>query len=176
MWVIVVSTATESVQSWITGTAIGVVLFIGVKSAVLFVVLGRTTLHERPGSGFIDLDEFRQEMLVRGSLDDSMSAEFDKLRERYGRRIPAPILQGWLDRSLSDLRDEKRTVIADADRQGTTISVDSLRRTLLARSEATDEYLAYCDELLLRLEVEHGPEIPLSVVSEIADSAVAVNS
>jgi hypothetical protein len=171
LWVLAVSLVTNSLQSSIIGYAIGVALFIALKSAVFFVVLGRTTLHERPGSGFIDVDDIRQEMLAQGSLDDAMSDGFEELRKRYGRRVPAPILKGWVDRHLNELRDKKRTAIADAESRGATINVNSLRRTLLAQGNRSDEYLAHCDQVLLRLEVEYGPEIPVSVVSQMADAA-----
>lgn len=171
LWVLAVSLMTNSLQSWIISCGIGVGVFIAAKSAVLFVVLGRPTLHERPGSGFVDLDDIRQEMLAQGSLDDAMSDGFEDLRKRYGRRVPAAILKGWVDRHLSDVREKKRTVIADADRRGTTINVNSLRRTLLAQGNSSNEYLAHCDKVLLQLEVEYGTEIPVSVVSQIAEAA-----
>ena len=171
IWILVVSLATQSGQSWLIASAIGVAVFVGIKSMTFFIVLGRTTLRERPGSGFVDLDEFEQDMIARGSLDGDLSVEFQELRRRYGRRIPAATLRGYVDQSLSKARDQKRVIIADADRQGTTISVDSLRRTLLASPDKSDEFVAHCDQVLLRLEVEHGPEIPVGVVSELAEAA-----
>ena len=176
LWVLGVSAITNDAQSWIVGCAIGAALFLALKSAVFFIVLGRPTLHERPGSGFIDLDEFRhrQEMLAKGSLDDAMSGELEEIRRSHGRRVPAGIMKSWADRRLSEARDKKQQVIADADRRGTTINVNSLRRSLLAQGNRSDDYLAHCDQLLLRLEVEYGPEIPVSVVSELADAAESV--
>lgn len=158
------------------GLVIALVL-LGIKKAVYYVMLGRTTLHERPGSGFIDIDMFEREVSERsdGLQSDSFSKALTELRARYGRRAPASVVRNLVDRQLSEIRNEKKRVLGAADRDGKTISVESLRASLnTSRGQmseaARNAQMLFSDRYLLRLEVKYGPDIPVSVVDQEADA------
>jgi hypothetical protein len=168
-------------QFLIAGLA-GVVVLYAIKAGVFYVVLGRTTLHERAGSGFVDLEMFEKEMFElgeNGSIEDSgnVNEEFQQaireFRTRYGQRVPAEVIRTFVRNRLSSLQRAKKRVLSDADRQGKTISVESLRASVMgAQPSGVDrnEYLLSCERSLLRLEVKHGPAIPVSAVAEVADA------
>jgi hypothetical protein len=150
------------------------VLF-GIRSAVLYVTLGRPTLFERPGSGLLDLDEIEQELLSRD--EDFEVSDFAELRRRYGRRAPATLAKEFVDKRLARARAEKKKILANADREGKTISVEALRASMMERMgndwtpSTQAQYVNHIEQFLLRLEVRYGAEIPVSVVSEEVDLA-----
>jgi hypothetical protein len=95
------------------------------------------------------------------------------LRVRYGRRVPTLAVQAWADKGLAEAQAKKRNAIADLSKDNLTINVGSLRATVMSShrsGSAASDYQAQCEIMLLRLEVEHGPEIPISVVAALADS------
>jgi hypothetical protein len=166
----------------------GAGVLYAIKAAVFYVVLGRTTLHEPAGSGFIDLDMFEQEMFERadgsandgsGNANDEFQRAIREFRTRYGARVPVQVIQTFVRNRLSSIQKEKKRILTDADRQGKTISVDSLGASIMAAQPSgvdRDDYLLSCERLLVRLEVKHGPEIPVSVVDEEADALSATTS
>ena len=83
--------------------------------------------------------------------------------------------RAFLDRELSSVRSEKKRILAEADREGETVNVESLRASLTASQEQAseaerNENALFFDRYLLRLEVKYGPEIPVSVVDHEADA------
>ena len=155
----------------------GGVLF-AVRTAVLYVVVGRPTLYERAGSGFVDLDMLEQELST--SPDGWQPPEaFLELKRRYGRRAPADVVKALIDRELARTRNEKHRVLAAADREGKAIRIDELRKNMresfahLPEPEQ-DAATNAMELLLLRLEVKHGRDIPLLVANEELDRLEAV--
>jgi hypothetical protein len=117
-------------------------------------------------------------MLDRSPEDGGDRTEdyFADLRRRYGRRVPEPVVREFLDKRLARVRAEKKKILTTADREGKTINIDGLRQgmteNLSEMSPSAREYaMSVIDRTLLRLEVKHGPEIPVTAVSEEADLA-----
>jgi hypothetical protein len=158
--------------SAVTAMIVGAGLFYGMRMLVFYVWLGRPTLRERPGSGFVDLDEFEEELLGRSVSTDQLT-ELKNLRLRHGRRVPADVVRGWINVGLETARNNKQRLMADLDNKGSTIKIASLRQGMLSSRPTTadpDSYRALCERTLLKLEVEYGAEVPVSVVSKLADS------
>jgi hypothetical protein len=149
-------------------------MLYAIKAAVFYVALGRTTLLEPSGSGFVDLDMFEQEVSERvDSGGNEFASAIGEFRRRYGTRVPVQVIQTFVRNRLSSIQTEKKRILADADRQGKTISVASLRASVLAARPSDvdlDQYLLGSERWLLRLEVKHGSEIPVSVADEEADA------
>jgi hypothetical protein len=167
----------DTLPEFLGYTLLIAVALVVVRKATYYVMLGRTTLYEPAGTGFIDLDMFEEEVSARsdGSEDETLKKAVAGMRARYGSRAPVSVVRAVVDRELSNVRSEKKRILSEADRDGKTISVDSLRATLNAsqdeKSEAErDENTLFFDRYLLRLEVKYGPEIPVSVVDEEADA------
>ena len=155
----------------ISVVALGAIL-IGIRMLVLYVVLGRPTLYERRGSGFIDLDMLEQEVV-------DADAEFlSELRKRYGRRAPEAVVRAFIDRKLANTRAEKQRILAAADRGGKAISIEALRKSMrdsvaALPADQRDASINAMELLLLRLEVKYGSEIPLLAANELADQLSA---
>lgn len=159
------------------GTFVGLVL-LAIRGAVLYVALGRLTLYERPNSGFIDLDLLEAEMAERSEEGPEGRAEdyLADLRRRYGRRAPEPAVREFIDKNLNRVRAEKKRLLRAADREGKTVNISALRENVIENLDhlspsARGEAVAQAERMLLRLEVKHGPEIPVSVLSDEADAA-----
>lgn len=153
---------------------VGVGVLYAVRAALFYVVLGRATLYERPGSPFVDLDMFEQQLFEE--TDGNATDELQELRKRYGARVPVEVMQTFIRMRLSSVQKDRQRILADADRGGKTISVESLRASMLKGQPSgaeRDDYLLFFELLLLRLEVRHGPEIPVSVVAEETDAISA---
>lgn len=153
---------------------IGAAVLLALRVTVLYVVLGRWTVRERPGSGFIDLDVFEEQLLSsgRGDITESNRRSLQDLRKLYGRRVPAKALQEFIDRQLSNAAALRRRILKEADSKGSTLSMSSLRESMASAPHAAPAavYDSLCERLLVRLEVEHGPQIPLSVLDTIIET------
>ena len=105
---------------FVVAALVGAAILYGIKAAVFYVTLGRTTLHEPAGSGFVDLDMFEQEVFEQadGSANDEFRSAIDELRTRYGARVPVQVIQTFVHNRLSSIQAEKKRILADADRQG----------------------------------------------------------
>jgi hypothetical protein len=95
----------------------GAGVLYAIKAAAFYILLGRTTLHEPAGSGFIDLDMFEQEMFERasGCSNEDFQHAIREFRRRYGRRVPAHVIRTFVDNQLSSIQKEKKQILADAD-------------------------------------------------------------
>jgi hypothetical protein len=81
---IVMATAAEAIAFAVSALTLGATL-IGIRMAILYVVLGRPTLYERKGSGFVDFDLLEQEVLNRdGDAGQAHDDFFSEIRRRYG--------------------------------------------------------------------------------------------
>lgn len=169
LWLILSWLVFPDPGSAFTSSLFGLLLLGGLRAAVLYVVLGRPTVRERIGSGYVDLDELEEEVFPSAPTN---GAEFAALRTRYGRRVPTQVVKAFIDQQLAGVRAEKRQAFQDLDRQGKSMSIDVVRSTLASSSSGADsaDYRAFCERLLLRLEVEYGSEVPISVIAEIVDS------
>lgn len=177
VWLLLSAAIAETPSAFAIAALIGAAILYAIKSAVFYVVLGRTTLREPAGSGFVDIDGVEQLMFEQNvARDDQLQRELDDLRRRYGRRVPVDVVKGFVDNRLALIRKQKRQLLADADREGKALSVESLRAKLLADRPAgmsEDERLLMFDTLLLRLEVKYGPEIPMSAADAEAEALEA---
>jgi hypothetical protein len=54
---------------------VGVVVLYAIRVAVFYVALGRTTLRERDGSGFVDLDVFEEGIFGRSGGDSDQNTQ-----------------------------------------------------------------------------------------------------
>lgn len=143
----------------ITAAAIVAIgMFMAVRTFALFV-----------WPGFIDLDTFKREHFSDAETTDDMRADLAQLRARYGTHVPRRMLDEWVRGRLREAEAKKARILAEADARGATINLEGLRQRLHASGYMSENALAYADDMLQRLEQEHGPEIPVSVVAREAD-------
>jgi hypothetical protein len=169
---------TPTWSAFVVAAMVIVGVLIGVQRVAFYILLGRTTLWEPAGSGFIDVDVFEEEVADRSSIveaNERFTAVLRNLRSRYGRRVPVDVIRGSVERELSSIQEEKRRVLVDADSKGASISISELRKTLNCKSADYPEgiqrerFRHSCELLVTRLEVKYGPEIPASAADAEAE-------
>jgi hypothetical protein len=174
VWVLLSLAMWPEWPDFVVAITLGYAVLHGMKVAFFYVTLGRTTIREAAGSGFIDLDMFEQQVFEQNpSADADFQKTLAEFRTRYGSRVPALVMQKFVDAQLAAVRVEKKRLLLDADTQGKTISIDSLRVSLTAARPPQldeDEYRLHIERRLLRLELKYGREIPVSAVDAEAES------
>ena len=160
--------STSSAGVWI-GAGVALVVYVGVRSALLFVALGRFTLHEPEKSGMVDLDLFEQTYMSRGDVSAANRSRFEQLRQQFGQRAPVAEIQAFMDQGVSLGPDDRRRFLEEG--QGKPIPIAILRTRVLtafshvspARREAA---LDQIDLWLLQLEIKYGSDIPPSAAAD----------
>jgi hypothetical protein len=165
------------------GAAITVaIVLILAKKVFYYVALGRSTALEKPGKGFVDLEEFRANFAgVQGNnpelYREVIAPLFDSWKAQYGRRIPVheiTVLQQRVNQELDALKKKKQQLIEKAASDGATIDVSSLRKRLdEAKGEYKgpdrQEYIQQVDLLIMSLEAKYGTTIPVDEASKLLD-------
>jgi hypothetical protein len=163
--------AAETTQQLLILAGVVGVLMFGVRTLVLYILLGRTTMFEKADSDFVDLDVIEEIMIQKGEFDPST---FGHLRVRYGRRAPKHAVSAFIEGQLKEARSKKRDILSDADRRGASVSIESLRNSVLRSAsdmsqEERETQLTLLEVWLLRMEVRYGAEIPVSAADAEVD-------
>jgi hypothetical protein len=162
--------------------SVSALAFFLLRKGFYYTTLGRTTVHEQPGSGFLDLDDLKSDFdsLKASSPEQyqSLVAPFlDTWKQQYCRRVPVQAYQVFrkrVDAELEELRTKKQKVIDDAAKKGTVIEISVLRRNMertKAEYEGADRasYDRGIDDWLIKLEAKYGTSIPVDEASKILD-------
>jgi hypothetical protein len=158
---------------FIGGCVVAAILLL-VKQIFYYVALGRTSALEKPGRGFVDLEELQTELsrvrIENPDIYERIAAPaFADWQKRYGRRIPVHelrLLMERVDQELEEIRDKRREITDKAARGGATIDVRSLRdrmeKTKLTYKGAdAAAYSQALDRFIVSLEVKYGQSIPI---------------
>jgi hypothetical protein len=161
------------------GVAVGLILL---KKVFYYVILGRTTATERPGRGFMDLEDLQNDLAaVRASSPDVyqrvVAPFFDSWKQQYGRRIPlhaVDVFKKRIDEEMGEIKREKQRILDKATEKGATIDVAQLRaRMEKAKAQYQgDDRAAFnrgIDQFVISLEAKYGTAIPVAEASELAD-------
>jgi len=159
--------------------AVGLIL---VKKVFYYVILGRTTATEKPGRGFIDLEDFQNDLAaVKASSPDVYQRVvvpfFDSWKQQYGRRIPLhamDLLKERIDEEMDEIKREKEKITDKATEQGATIDVEQLRAKMertKAQYQGDDRaaFIRGIDQFIMSLEAKYGTAIPIAEASKLAD-------
>jgi len=183
---IVLAIATES-AAWFIGSAFVLVLvLIVLKRAFYYVTLGRTTATEVPGTGFLDLDELRNEFTGLEANDPKLYQELvapylDSWKTQFGRRVPLQAYEAFrkrIDNEINAIQEKKQKLIDDAAKKGATLDIAALRKSMeKSKSEYKgadrQDYAREIDAWLIRLEAKYGASIPVDEASRILDELEA---
>lgn len=159
---------------------------IVLKKGFYYVTLGRTTAAEPPGTGFIDLDELRDDFAGLQASDPKtyqtmVAPMFESWRAQYGRRVPIHAFDHFrkrIDAELESIREKKQKIIDDAVKKGTTLEVARLRESLeKAKAEhkgsEREAFVRHVDSWIMRLEAQYGTAIPIDEASRLLDELEA---
>jgi hypothetical protein len=159
--------------------AVGLIL---AKKVFYYVVLGRTTATEKPGRGFMDLEELQNDLgAVRASSPDVyqqvVAPFFDSWKQQYGRRIPlhaVELLKERIDEEMSDIKRKKQRILDKATEKGATIDIAQLRARMeetKAQYRGVDRaaFNREIDQFLMSLEAKYGLAIPIAEASKLLD-------
>lgn len=167
---------------FVVGAVILAITLIVLKRIFYYVVLGRATATEKPGKGFLDLEELRTSVAVVQANNPDVYQEvvapfFQMWKERYGRRVPlqeVEAMQRRIDYELNKLKDKRQEIVEKAARQGVTIDLATLRKKLdksKAEYNGADRqaYIQQIDLFLTTLEVKYGTSIPVDEANKLLD-------
>jgi hypothetical protein len=158
--------------SW--GAAIGVPLAVAVVLYLVVWAIRRFAVKEHLPAQTFDLSELRRN-LARTQADNPESYKtelepfLDRLEAKYGNIVPTSEmggLQQLVKEKLADIEERRQEIIKRGAKEGKTIELDSLRRTLEA-SKATytgsdrEAYLNEMNRLLESLTAKYGSRIPV---------------
>jgi hypothetical protein len=178
--VALVSYATNSFPTFIIGVVVVAAALLAVQKLFYYVALGRTSSLEKPGQGFIDLEELRAELAqVRVDTPDVyervVAPGFASWKERYGRRVPVhelKVVLAKVDVELAEIRAKRQKAGENIARTGATLDIPSLRARL-ERSKAEYKgpnpiaYTQALDKFLVSLEVKYGKAIPVAEAEKL---------
>jgi hypothetical protein len=159
------------------------VVLVILKKAFYYVVLGRTTATEKPGKGFMDLEDLRNDLAaVQANSPDvyqEVVAPFlDSWKAQYGRRVPlhaVGLLQQRVAQEMSTIKEKKEKIINKAARAGATIELSKLRENL-EQAKATyqgsdrNQFMRQLDHFIMSLEAKYGMAIPIDEASKLLDT------
>ena len=178
----VIAYAMQQFVVFVIGGSVIVVGLVGLKKLFYYVVLGRTTATEQPGKGFVDLEDFRNNLAgVKANSPDVyeqvVAPFFQSWKERYGRRVPlheTEVLQKRIDRELNQLREKKQEIIDRAAKKGATIELAALRKNIeKSKTEYAgpnrEAYVRQLDAFLTSLEVKYGTSVPVDEANKLLD-------
>ena len=168
---------------FVAGAVILSIVLIVLKKGFYYIVLGRTTANEKPGKGFVDLEDLRNDLAaVRANSPDLyqevVAPFFETWKAQYGRRVPlaaVDTLQQRIADEMNSLKEKKQQIISKAANKGATIELASIRKNLeksFAEYEGADrqQYIRHIERLLLPLETKYGTAIPVDEASKILDT------
>lgn len=164
------------------GAGIVAIVLIAAQKTFYYVILGRTTATEKPGKGFVDLEDFRNDLSGAQANNPEVYEEviaplLASWKERYGRRVPieaVDLLQERIAQELEELRKKKQKLIDEAASKGATIEISKLRENI-EKSKAEykgadrEAYVHQLELFLLSLESKYGAAIPVDEASKILD-------
>lgn len=166
------------------GIVLSVALF-AVRSLFYYVLLGRTTAMERPGKGFMDLEELKADLVGVQANSPELYREvvvpfLQSWNERYGRRVPIhemEVMQKRIDVELERLKKKRQEIIDNAAGKGVTIELSQLRKNLETNSDYRgpnrEAYISQIDRFLTSLEVKYGASIPVDEANKLLESLEA---
>lgn len=155
-----------SLGEFVGASLVVVAIMLGLRSLFYYIALGRPTLFEKPNSEFVDLEVLEQTLIEAGNEVDS--SKFENLRSRFGSRVPRQAMRAFIETQMSKSKAKKQEVLREADRTGSTVSIESLRDRL--EGSASEVSSAWIESWLLRLEVKHGATIPISIADAELDA------
>ncbi len=164
-----------------TGVVSAVLLILS-RKGFYYVMLGRTTVTEQPGTGFLDWDELNSDCdSIKASNPEFYQAVarpfLSSWKEQYGRRVPIHAYEVFRKRvttELEELRTKKQKLIDDAAKKGAKIEISVLRENMektKAEYQGPDRaaYVRGIDDWILRLEAQYGTCIPVDEASKVLD-------
>jgi hypothetical protein len=167
---------------FLVGGVILAVALIALKSVFYYVILGRATATEKPGKGFLDLEDLRNDFarILVSTPDvyqEVVAPFFQSWKERYGRRVPVQeveVFQKRIDYEMNRIREKKQALIDKAVSKGATIELSALRKNIEQSKDDYNgadrqEYIRQLDLFLTSLEVKYGTSIPIDEANKLAD-------
>jgi len=174
----------EEKDAWVFISAAGVVAIalILVKKFLYYVILGRTTATEKPGRGFIDIEDLQNDLAgVRASSPDVyqrvVAPFFDSWKRQYGRRIPVHAVNVFnerIDEEMKEIKRKKQQILDKATEKGATIEVAQIRAQMEERKtqyqgEDRGAFNRAIDQFIMSIEAKYGAAIPIAEASQLAD-------
>jgi hypothetical protein len=164
------------------GATILAIVLVVLQKTFYYIILGRTTASEKPGKGFMDLEDFRNSLAGvqadNPKLYQEVVAPFiESWKAQYGRRVPlhaVDVFQKRLDQEMNAIREKKQKIINEAASKGTTIEISKLRESL-ERSKAEykgadrEGFIRQINLFAMSLEAKYGTAIPVDEASKILD-------
>jgi hypothetical protein len=167
---------------FLIGASVVAAILFTVKKALYYVVLGRTSAIEKPGGGFADLEDLRNDFAGVQANSPKLYQEIiapylDSWKAKYGRRVPlhaVKVLEQRIANEMAVVKEKKQEIIAKAASEGKTIEISSLRKQLeesIADHQGRDyeQYVASIEHFLLSLQAKYGASIPVDEASKLAD-------
>lgn len=164
------------------GAVIVVIVLIALRKVFYYIVLGRTTAKEKPGKGFSDLEDLRNDFATVQANNPDVYREvvapfFDAWKLQYGRRIPVQavdLLLQRVEREMNEIKEKKQKIIDKAAREGRTIDISKLRENLDRtkvefKGPDRQQYIRQLDEFVMSLEAKYGTAIPVDEASKLLD-------
>jgi hypothetical protein len=169
-------------STFLIGAAIVAVLLFVAKKVFYYVVLGRTTANEKPGKGFVDLEDLRNSFAnVQVNSPDVyqevVTPFLDSWKVQYGRRIPTEaieLLHQRVTQEMSSIKEKKQKIIDKAAREGATIGIAGLRQNLERvkaeyKGPDREQYNRQLDNFVMSLEAKYGSAIPIDEAAKLHD-------
>ena len=172
----------ENVASALITGVVATAILILLRKGFYYVALGRTTVAERPGTGYLDWDELNASFeQLRATYPDMYKSAVEPFltswKQQYGRRVPVHAYEALRKRAaaeLEQLRSKKQQVIDDAAKRGATIEISSLRERMektKAEYQGPDRaaHVRAIDVWIMQLEATYGTSIPVDDASRLVD-------
>lgn len=172
----------DSISTFLIGAFIvSIVLIIG-KMVFYYITLGRTTANEKPGKGFVDLEELRNDFATVHVNSPDVYGEvvapfLDSWKVQYGRRVPIRAVDSLLQRvehEMATIKVKKQRIIDKAAHEGSTIEISKLRENFEQEKEKfkgphRQQCVRQLDRFLMSLEAKYGTAIPVDEASKLLD-------
>jgi hypothetical protein len=164
-----------------SGVVVAALLVLAVK-VFYYVVLGRTTAYEKPGKGFLDLDDIRKDFARVQAEGPELYREviqpyLDSWKVQYGRRVPFQAYDQLRQRIRTEVHAAKAKrdkIVADVAAKGQKLDIADLRARVEKdkaeyRGADKEAYVRSIDNFLLKLETKYGTSIPIDEATRLMD-------
>jgi hypothetical protein len=178
----IIAYGADGISTFLIGVFIvSIVLIIG-KMIFYYITLGRTTANEKPGKGFVDLEELRNDFATvhvnSADVYGEVVAPFlDSWKVQYGRRVPIQAVNHLIERvehEMSTIKVQKQRIIDKAAHEGSTIEISKLRENFQQekakfKGPHRQQCVRQLDRFLMSLEAKYGTAIPVDEASKLLD-------
>lgn len=168
------------------GPVIGVPLVFGVVLYLMVWAIRGFAVKQPPPAQTFDLRELRQNLAKTQSENPEvykteLAPFLNGLEAKYGNNVPVTEMDGlrqFVDSKLAGLEEQRQEIVNRGAKEGKTIEMESLRRTLEGSQAAytgpdRDAYVMEVDKLLESLTEKYGSRIPVDHAYKIMQNLEA---